>query len=63
MKFSFLNFIRGNMVFPLACLATAAVVLVSEFSYWQSAGKLDQVGVLRKSQHNLQQLIQGIVDA
>ena len=61
---SFLSiFKRYGMLFPLACLATAAIVLVSEYSYWQSAGKLDQVGVLRKSQLNLQQLIQGIVDA
>ncbi len=63
MKFihSFLK--RYGMVFPLACLAAAAIVLISEVSYWQSAHKLDKVGVLTKSQDDLQQLIQGMVDA
>ena len=38
------------MVFPLACLAAAAIVLISEGAYWQSVGKLDMVGALSRSQ-------------
>ena len=51
------------MVFPLACLAAAAIVLISEGAYWQSVGKLDMVGALSQSQDNVQKLTQGIVDA
>jgi len=56
-------FVRSRMVFPFACLAAAAIVMISEYSYWRSAEKLDQVSVLMRSQEGLQQLIQGIVDA
>ena len=51
------------MVFPLACLAAAAIVLISEGAYWQSVGKLDMVGALSRSQDSVQRLTQGIVDA
>lgn len=56
-------FLRSRMIFPLACLAAATIVLISEYSYWKSADKLDHVGVLMRSQDGLQQLVQGIVDA
>ena len=51
------------MVFPLACLAAAAIVLISEGAYWQSVGKLDMVGALSRSQDSVQRLTQSIVDA
>lgn len=51
------------MVFPLACAVAAAIVLVSEATYWQSVERLQRVNVLTKSQDNLQRLTQGIVDA
>ncbi len=63
MKLNFSNFMRCSIVFPLACLVAAAIVLISEYSYWRSAEKLDQVGVLMQSQDGLQHLLQGIVDA
>lgn len=63
MKFYLSILKRSSMVFPLACLAAASIILISEYSYWQSAYKLDKVGVLTQSQDDLQQLIQGIVDA
>jgi len=60
----FLNVLsRNRMVFPLACLVTVAIVLISEGAYWRSVGELDMVGSLRQSQDNVQTLAQGIVDA
>ena len=56
-------FRRHRMVFPLACLAAAAIVLISEGAYWQSVGKLDMVGALSRSQDSVQRLTQSIVDA
>ena len=35
---------RSPFVVPLACLATAAMVFISEGSYWQAAGTLDALG-------------------
>ncbi len=63
MTFRLPFFVRSRMIFPLACLATAAIVLISEYSYWKSSGKLDHVGVLMRSQDGLKQMVQGIVDA
>ncbi|MEO7937385.1 MAG: CHASE3 domain-containing protein, partial [Burkholderiaceae bacterium] len=51
------------MVFPLACIVAAAIVLVSETAYWQSVERLQRVNALTKSQDSLQRLTQGIVDA
>ena len=54
---------RNRMVFPLACIVAATIVLVSETAYWQSVDRLERVSELTRSQDNLQRLIQGIVDA
>ncbi|MEO8545029.1 MAG: CHASE3 domain-containing protein [Burkholderiaceae bacterium] len=51
------------MIFPLACVVAAAIVLVSETTYWQSVERLQRVNALTKSQDSLQRLTQGIVDA
>ena len=56
-------FRRNHMVFPLACIVAAAIVLISEAAYWQSVDRLEHVNVLTKSQDSLQRLTQGIVDA
>lgn len=63
MKHKLSTFMSSNLVFPLACLATAAIMLISEYSYWKSADRLDQADALMRSQDGLQQLVQGIVDA
>ncbi len=54
---------HNSLVFFLACLAAVAIVLVSEGAYWGSVEKLDQVSVHRTAQKNIENLIQGIVDA
>lgn len=54
---------HNSLVFFLACLAATAILLVSEAAYWGSVEKLDQVSVHRAAQKNIENLIQGIVDA
>jgi len=56
-------FRRSQLVFPLACVVAAAIVLVSEAAYWQSVERLEHVNALTRSQDSLQRLTQGIVDA
>lgn len=56
-------FRRNRMVFPLACIVAAAIVLFSETAYWQSVDRLERVSELTQSQDSLQRLTQGIVDA
>jgi signal transduction histidine kinase len=54
---------RNPIVFPLACLAVVAMVLVSETSYWRSVetlGNLTEVGAARAK---VQDLAQGMLDA
>jgi len=54
---------RNPIVFPLACLAVVAMVVVSETSYWRSVetlGDLTEVGAARAS---VQDLAQGMLDA
>lgn len=63
MKFFSQVFRRNRMVFPLACIVAAAIVLISEAAYWQSVDRLERVSELTKSQDSLQRLTQGIVDA
>lgn len=54
---------RNPVVFPLACMAVMAMVVVSEMSYWRSAGTLatlTEVGVARTT---VQDVAQSILDA
>lgn len=51
---------RFPIIFPLACMAAAAMVFISEGSYWQSVGRLDEMnasGVARMRIHALQRSI------
>lgn len=57
------SFRRDRMVFALACLAAAAIVLISEGAYWQSVGQLARVDTFKRAQDSIQNLTQGIVDA
>ncbi len=54
---------RNWLVFPLACLAAVAIVLISEAAYWRSIGGLDRINTLKRAQDSIQNLTQGIVDA
>ena len=54
---------RNPVVFPLACMAVMAMVVVSEMSYWRSAdtlATLTEVGVARTT---VQDVAQSILDA
>ena len=59
----FASFKRNRMVFPLACLAAAAVVLMSEGVYFRSVSSLDKVGESRLTQNGVQTLLKSMVDA
>ena len=54
---------RSPFVVPLACLATAAMVFISEASYWQAAGTLDSLGTMATARIHIQGLERNIVNA
>ncbi len=54
---------RSPFVFPLACIAAAAMMFVSEGSYWQSVGTLDDLGSMAAARVQIQSLAQGVLDA
>jgi signal transduction histidine kinase len=54
---------RSPFVVPLACLATAAMVFISEASYWQAAGTLDALGTMATARIHIQGLERSIVNA
>ena len=54
---------HNSLVFALACLAALAIVFVSEGGYRGSVNKLDTTELHLSVQHDIQQLIQQIVDA
>lgn len=54
---------RHPMVFPLACVAMATMVFVSEGSYWQSVGTLDEMGAAGTARMSLHALQRSILDA
>ena len=54
---------RSPFVVPLACLATAAMVFISEGSYWQAAGTLDALGSMATARLYIQSLERHIQSA
>ena len=54
---------RSPFVFPLACAAAAAMLFISEGSYWQSVGTLDELGSMGVARTSIQGLSRGVVDA
>jgi signal transduction histidine kinase len=54
---------RGALVFPLACAAAAAMLFISESSYWQSVRTLNQLGGMDTTLSGIQNLQQYILDA
>jgi signal transduction histidine kinase len=54
---------RGRLVFPLACIAVAALMAISEASYWQSVRTLSEMGATSAVRSTIQVLAQSILDA
>jgi len=54
---------RSPLAFPLACVTVAALVFISEGSYWQSVRTLDDLTAMETARSNLEGLAQGILDA
>ena len=54
---------RNALVFPMACVAVAVMIIISEGAYWQSAGLLDKLGVMAVVPTSLDELQWGILDA
>ena len=54
---------RSQIVFPLACAAAVGMVIISEGSYWQSVGTLDELGAMGAARTSILTLQQSIVDA
>ena len=50
-------------MFPLACIAAAGLLAISEASYWQSEGTLGELGASSEVRSTIQVLAQGILDA
>ena len=61
---SIFNLIKRNpIVFPLACAAVAAIVVISEATYWRSVATLTELGEIGSARTSIQILAQSIVDA
>jgi CHASE3 domain sensor protein len=54
---------RRTIVFPLACAAALAMLVISESSYWRSAGTLNQLGTMAAVSSRIQGLQQSVLDA
>ena len=54
---------QSPFVFALACVGAAAMVFVSEGSYWQSLGEIEQLGEMRWARETIQGLERSILDA
>ena len=54
---------RYPIIFPLACAAAAAMVFISEGSYWQSVGTLNEMGATGAAHTSINALQRSILDA
>ncbi len=54
---------RNSWVFTLACIAAAAVVLLSEGSYWQATATLRELGQVQLERMNAWKLTEGMLNA
>jgi len=54
---------RGLFVLPLACLVAVGMVVISEGSYWQAVGTLDDLGTMAAARSNIQGLERSILNA
>jgi signal transduction histidine kinase len=61
---SIFNLIKRNpIVFPLACAAVVAIVVISEATYWRSVATLSKLAEISAARTDIQILAQSIVDA
>lgn len=54
---------RGPVAFVLACIAAAAMVLISEVSYWRSVRTLNELSAVEVARSSIQGLTRSILDA
>jgi signal transduction histidine kinase len=54
---------RMPLVFPLACVAAVAMVLISEAAHWQSIDALDNLGAIQVGRASLRNLQQNLLVA
>jgi signal transduction histidine kinase len=54
---------RSRLLFPLACIAALALLLVSEAAYWRSVRSMDELAEAARARASLQSLAQSILDA
>jgi signal transduction histidine kinase len=54
---------RSPWVFPLACVAALAMVLISEAAHWQSIDTLDELAAIQACRAGLQDLQQNLLEA
>ncbi|MES2090606.1 MAG: CHASE3 domain-containing protein [Pseudomonadota bacterium] len=54
---------RSPIVFPIACIAAIAMVVISEASYWQSERTLNNLGTMAEARTNVLDLERSILNA
>ena len=54
---------RSPLVFPLACVAAVAMVLISEAAHWQSIDALDDLGAIQVGRASLRSLQESLLEA
>ncbi len=54
---------RNPFVFPLVCVAVAAMIFISEGSYWRSVATLDELGAMAVARSNIRSLERSVIDA
>jgi len=54
---------RSRIVFPLACVAAAGMVFISEASYRRAVDRLDELGEVGAARTSIQSLSQSVLDA
>ncbi len=54
---------RSPLAFPLACIATLAMVFISEGSYWQAVSSMDAIARMQTARVGLVGMAQSILDA
>ncbi len=54
---------RNPFVFPLVCVAVAAMIFISEGSYWRSVATLDELGAMAVARSTIRRLERNVIDA
>ena len=53
---------RNPFVFPLVCVAVAAMIFISEGSYWRSVATLDELGAMAVARSSIRSLERSVID-